>query len=65
MKQAKDEATDTAYMVRPNNKENRWRVYSCHMGHLRVVKETVWRTSKVEAEKYLETLATANGWVEH
>lgn len=52
-------------MVRPNNKENRWRVYSCHMGHLRVVKETVWRTSKVEAEKDLETLATANGWVEH
>jgi hypothetical protein len=27
--------------------------------------ETNWRTSKVEAEKDLEALAAANGWVKH
>lgn len=65
MRQAKDKATDTAYMVRPNSKGDRWRVYSCHLCHLRVAKGTIWRTSWAEAEKDLEALAAANGWVKH
>lgn len=60
----KDNMTDTTYMVMGGFGKHRdhFRVMSCHMGHLRVVRNFPWRESEEEAQADLDGLAKENGW---